>query len=197
MISVDALVAHLGTAVSAADKAVLAEIEAGVVAFVESATGRSFAEAAASTEIYDGGGEQVLELKAPIAAGTPTVYTRARRSSTWTEIDSDQWYVDTHPSLGVDNLIVLYAYKWPWGERNVKVVCADDCTAGYTVGEEPAEIRLLVTELTTIRFRNRVVGSSLSDGASGRPDDLPSHLAEVLKRWRLIPAAKQPRLVRA
>jgi len=198
MLSTDYLQQHLGTGgLGEDDLAVIALLEEAQLAFVESATGRTFREAADLVEVYDGTDEIRLELRTAVADDEV-------ESSVAVEFPNGAagWYspftaplpfrIQTHPRLGVRNLLVLTGgLKWPRGFNNVRI----GYPGGYEEGSEPAEIRALVADLTCWRFRARTVATSAS-ATSEQPDGIPAHLQATIDKWRLIQREPQPRLCR-
>jgi len=159
---------------------VLASLEAGAVAFVEGETDRHFGTTITITEYLQGTADDTLWLKEAPSAVT-SVEERSEVGGTWTEIDtadSDGWELRSHQVLRKGGNVWERGYEY-------RVVY----DFGYTSGSEPAEIRQLVTDLVSFRWRQRGLEGHASGAMSGYSFTLSDIEAipgaeQVLERWR-------------
>lgn len=199
MISTELLRQHLGGIGSSdTDDAILERVEQSACAHVEGWTNRNFRASAALVEIYDGNGEESMELRSPVLTGTPVVEIRSGGS--WTTLSSDSYNVEKNDRLtvagvGIRSVLALEGQSWPWGDRNIRVTY----TGGYAEAGEPEEIRFLVTEIAAYWFRERLTSSpsTLSNLDRQRKGGLPDHLVAILNRWTRVERTAQPRMVLA
>lgn len=178
MLDLSTLSAYLGTDLVAdtPDAVRALGLEAGAVAELETATGRLFREADTVTDYRNGTEEQALELRCPVASGTPAVYI----NGSTTALAADRFEIRTHPKLGVANILFLKWSRWPYGEGNVRVVY----DGGYD--EFPADVLAYVGRRTAQLFVGTPVavsGGGQSTGELALPDDL----AAIVQRWYLSP----------
>lgn len=196
MLSADLLSALLGGAVTdwgdqnGPDATRVLFWEAGAVRDAETWTSRTYREADDLVEFYNGSEEQCLELRQPVADGTPVV--AIGYGASWTNVVAERVTVRKHPRLGINNLLYLDAGLWPYGEGNIRVTYE----GGYEENGEPEEIRTLVARLTMLRFNGTPVAVSASTSPSA-DTALPDDLRAIVERWRWSEAIIAHRLVRA
>lgn len=156
MITVAVLKAHLGTESVKHDPdrdVVLVDLEAAAVAFVQRETGRYFGEAQTFTEYFDGHGAVELFLKESPAALT-SVHERCDPGDSWVEItdsSDDGW------ELRGLKLLRKGGSVWEVGSE-YRVIY----DFGFTEGQEPADIRMLVIDLVKFWYRQRGVEGHVS-----------------------------------
>lgn len=186
MISLDDLKAHLGTDQVKLDPdrdTVLPALEAAAVDFVERETGRHFSASATFTDYLDGSGTRDIWLReAP--SNITSVHERCEIGDDWEEIvegDADGF------ELRGRQLLRKGGCTW---ERGYEYRAIYDF--GYTGGQEPKDIRQLVTDLVALRWRQRGIeghASGTQGSYSFTVSDLESipGASEVIDRWRGAP----------
>lgn len=174
MIPLEVLKLHIRTADPDAtiEDGVLQQYEEAAVAYVERATGRYFGPPAERVEILDPSGADVLWLaEAPIAdpaEGRETVVAE-RRGAEWTDLDAEETPYE------LDGRQLYREGGWARGRRSVRVTY----WAGYSAGNEPADIRQAVLELAALYYEERLpVGEMTAE--------VPHGVREIINRHRRI-----------
>jgi hypothetical protein len=157
LVSLDAARAWAGLA-PAADPLLTLAVD-GAEALVESAVGRPL-DAWSGTERVDGSGTHTLYLsRAPVASIESIAYATAAEGVPLSQITSWAALAASHSPPAPEDvetdlaggLTRLDGAAWPRGHRNVIVEYA----AGYTPETLPADLRLLIVQLTAACFRGR------------------------------------------
>jgi hypothetical protein len=165
--------------------------EAGAVGEVESGTRRTYRAAAALAEWYGGSEEPWLELRHPVASGTPVVYI----GESTTPYDASLYDVQANPRLGgLRNILRLKSSRWGYTNGNDYRITY---SGGYTAGAEPAEIRMLVGRLTALRFTGTPVATAAKSENGDEDLALPADLQRIMRTWTWTPAIIVRSLLRA
>lgn len=149
MISLEDLQEYLGVPqdCTEAERWMLQLMEEAAVAFIEGETGHYFGEETSFTQVVDGPGIEVLWLDYLPTTFTSIEYRTAADLSDWTAYVSADYEQD-------GRRVHRLGAVWPRGRRNLRV----KYDAGYTLGEEPAEIRQAVLSLVNNKWKAKAVG---------------------------------------
>lgn len=175
------------------DATLLRALEARAVAFLEAQTGRYFGTPAATVEILDGWGDEVLFLQEKVDE-SQAVTVEVNNGTSWVAEDAADYSIASpHKASARGRIYLTNGDVFPEGVRNVRVsysrgyAPANDPDDGELDG--PGDIVQATLDLVALKYRQRGEEGHSSAGIGGFSysladlDSIPG-LRETLDEWR-------------